>query len=105
MSDKDKMGLVPVTIARVKTETPAIRTFVFKESFPHAPGQFVMVWVPGVDEIPMALSYENSITVQKVGDATSALFNLGPGAKLGIRGPFGNGFTRGEKMLAIGGGV
>ena len=27
------------------------------------------------------------------------------GAKLGIRGPFGNGFSRGEKMLAIAGGV
>ena len=105
MTDRKEQVPVPVTIARVKKETPAIRTFVFEESFVHAPGQFVMVWVPGVDEIPMALSSENSITVQEVGDATKALFNLGPGAKLGIRGPFGNGFTKGEKMLAIAGGV
>lgn len=94
-----------VTISRVRKETPLIRTFVFDKSFVFQPGQFVMVWVPGVDEIPMALSGENSITVQKAGDATSALFELEPGAKLGIRGPYGNGFTRAEKVLAIAGGV
>jgi dihydroorotate dehydrogenase electron transfer subunit len=96
---------VPVTIARVKRETPSIRTFVFDKPFSFLPGQFVMVWVPGVDEIPMALSSENSITVQIAGDATAALFGLGPGDKIGIRGPFGNGFSRGEKVLAIAGGV
>lgn len=94
-----------VTITRVRKETPLIHTFVFDKAFTFQPGQFVMVWVPGVDEIPMALSGERSITVQKVGDATSALFGLEPGAKLGIRGPFGNGFTKGEKVLAIAGGV
>ena len=64
-----------------------------------------MVWVPGVDEIPMALSSPNSITVQKVGDATAALFGLKPRNTIGIRGPFGNGFSRGERVLAIPGGV
>jgi len=105
MNEKEEQLPGPVTIARVKAETPSIRTFVFEESFPHIPGQFVMVWVPGVDEIPMALSSENCITVQKAGDATSALFALAAGARLGIRGPFGNGFHKGEKMLAIAGGV
>lgn len=95
----------PVTILRVKKETPNIRTFVFDTTFPFQPGQFVMVWVPGVDEIPMALSSEISITVQQAGDATTALFGLGPGDRLGIRGPFGNGFTKSEKVLAIAGGV
>jgi dihydroorotate dehydrogenase electron transfer subunit len=96
---------VPVSILRVKKETSLIRTFVFDRSFPFTPGQFVMVWIPGIDEIPMALSSENTITVQKAGDATTAMFALGAGEKLGIRGPFGNGFTRGEKVLAIAGGV
>jgi dihydroorotate dehydrogenase electron transfer subunit len=94
-----------VSIVRVKRETPLIRTFIFDRPFEFSPGQFVMVWVPGVDEIPMALSAADSITVQKVGDATGALFNLKPGSKLGIRGPFGNGFTKGERVLAIAGGV
>ncbi|NMB79931.1 MAG: dihydroorotate dehydrogenase electron transfer subunit [Methanomicrobiales archaeon] len=94
-----------VTLERVKKETPLISTFFFDKKIAFQPGQFVMVWVPGVDEIPMALSSENSITVQKVGDATMALFGLKAGDKIGIRGPFGNGFTKGEKVLAIAGGV
>ncbi len=96
---------VPLSIELIKEETELIRTFVFDRSFVFSPGQFVMVWVPGVDEIPMALSSENTITVQKAGDATSSLFALGSGDKLGIRGPFGNGFTKGEKILAIAGGI
>ena len=96
---------VPVTIVRVKQDTPSVRTFFFDTTFAFSPGQFVMVWVPGTDEIPMALSSENSITVQKVGDATTALFGMKKGSKLGIRGPFGNGFTKAEKFLAIAGGV
>jgi len=95
----------PVSILRVKKETSLIHTFVVDHSFVFSPGQFVMVWVPGVDEIPMALSSENTITVQKAGDATSAMFELGKGDKLGLRGPFGNGFTKGERLLAIAGGV
>jgi dihydroorotate dehydrogenase electron transfer subunit len=100
----DKLPVI-VSILRVRNETPLIRTFVFDRSFVFTPGQFVMVWVPGVDEIPMALSSENTITVQNAGDATDAMFKLVTGDKLGIRGPFGNGFTRGEKILAIAGGV
>jgi len=96
---------VPVTITEIKTESPSVKTFFFDKEFVFAAGQFAMVWVPKTDEIPMALSSKNSITVQKVGDATEAMFNLAPGAPLGIRGPFGNGFTTGEKMLAIAGGV
>lgn len=94
-----------VTITAIRQDTPTIRSFSFDHSFEFIPGQFLMVWVPGVDEVPMALSSENSITVQKVGDATSAMFNLSIGDRLGMRGPFGNGFSQGERMLAIAGGV
>src|SRR5208283_1792358 len=96
---------VRVSTTKIKKETPSVKTFFFDHEFSFEPGQFVMVWIPGVDEIPMALSSANSITVQKVGDATGAMFDLEPSAPLGIRGPFGNGFTRGEKMLAIAGGA
>ncbi|WP_342676757.1 dihydroorotate dehydrogenase electron transfer subunit [Methanofollis sp. UBA420] len=96
---------VPVTIKAIVQETPSIRTFYFDPAIPSSPGQFVMVWVPGIDEIPMALSSGHSITVQKVGDATAALFAMQVGDRLGIRGPLGNGFTVSGKTLAIGGGV
>lgn len=94
-----------VSIRGIVRETPKIRTFLLSESFGFTPGQFVMVWVPGVDEIPMALSGENSISVQEVGDATSALFSLKNGDLLGIRGPYGEGFSVGGRVLAIAGGI
>jgi len=96
---------IAVTIDRIVEETPSIRTFCFDREFEFRAGQFVMVWVPGVDEIPMALSAPDSITVQRVGDATSALFELGEGDRIGIRGPFGNGFFVEGRVLAVAGGV
>jgi len=94
-----------VAIKEIVEETPSIRTFVFDREIAARPGQFVMVWVPGVDEIPMALSSPSSITVLKVGDATAALFAMHEGDLIGVRGPYGNGFTVSGRTLAIGGGV
>jgi dihydroorotate dehydrogenase electron transfer subunit len=97
--------LQAVQITSVTEETPSVRTFAFSPGFSFRPGQFVMVTIPGVDEIPMALSRADAITVQSVGDATEALFRTEPGDLLGIRGPFGNGFPSSGKTLAIAGGV
>ncbi len=100
------MKPVNVVITKIVDETPTIKTFFFDTSFELIPGQFVMVWIRGVDEIPMALSYENAITVQKVGHATSALFQLDVSDSVGIRGPFGNGFDiKKGRILMIAGGV
>ena len=98
-------------------ETPTIKTFIFDwtmigEKIP-SPGQFVMVW-NFHDEKPMSISYINEakdeigITVKKVGEFTENLHTLQVGDKLGLRGPYGNGFDtdlEGMKVLAIGGGV
>jgi len=93
-------------ITRVADETPSIKTFFLDLKLGGKPGQFVMVWIRGVDEIPMSPSYPDAITVQKVGDATSALFKLRKGDSVGIRGPIGNGFTlSGRSILLIAGGV
>ncbi|PWR73162.1 dihydroorotate dehydrogenase electron transfer subunit [Methanospirillum lacunae] len=96
---------VMVNITRIVEESTSVKTVFFDKKFEVRPGQFVMVWVPGVDEIPMALSGPDSITVQEVGDATIALGNLKPGELIGIRGPFGNGFSPNGNILAIAGGV
>jgi dihydroorotate dehydrogenase electron transfer subunit len=101
---EERMPMV-VTIAKVIDETPTIKTFVFDKLFDIRAGQFCMVWIPGVDEIPMAFSAANAITVMRVGDATRALFTLKEGEKIGIRGPFGNGFFPTGEVLAIGGGI
>lgn len=97
------------TIIRINDESPSVRTFFFDLQFETMePGQFVMVWVRGVDEVPMGLSRKNSITVQKVGEATSKLFALKEGDSFGLRGPLGRGFSfssKGENILIIAGGV
>ena len=60
------------------------------------PGQFFMVWLPRLDEKPYAVSFLGDdrvgITVQQRGPFSTALTGLGPGARVGLRGPFGRGF-------------
>jgi len=102
MNDRLPLG---VKIRDIKHETPSVSTLRFDHSFMFIPGQFVMVWVPGTDEIPMALSSEDSITVQNVGEATAALNALSAGDMIGIRGPFGNGFPLEQDTFAIAGGL
>ena len=99
------MRPINAVITKVVEETPNIRTFFFDTSFELIPGQFVMVWIRGIDEVPMAFSYDNAITVQKVGPATSALFELDECDSIGIRGPFGKGFDikMGHLILVAGG--
>ena len=85
-------------------------TFDFELDVPALPGQFVMVWIPGVDEVPMSLSKTGkikSITVKGIGEATNAIHGMEVGDYLRIRGPYGNGFglEGNAKILAVAGGV
>lgn len=97
-------------ILDAKTENREVKTFMFEYLEKVDPGQFFMIWIPGVDEIPMSVSYIDGdvkgITFKKVGEATDALFNLEEGDKIGVRGPYGNGFMiDGERILFVGGGT
>ena len=98
-----------VKIISVKEENYDTKTFTFKWDVKCKPGQFIMVWIPGVDEIPMSLSSTEdvkSITVKAIGDATKALHKLKKGDDLHIRGPYGNGFKIPKKnILIVAGGV
>jgi dihydroorotate dehydrogenase electron transfer subunit len=70
-----------------------------------------MVWLPGVDEIPMSLSMINHlglsrITVGKIGEATKAVHEMKRGDLLGLRGPFGNWFIPYQgHVMVVGGGT
>ena len=68
-----------------------------------------MVWVPGIDEFPMSVSFPGKrfgFTYQTVGPGTGALASLTRGRKVGIRGPYGKGFAlSGTKHLIVGGGA
>jgi len=102
------MKPISASVLEVIDETPTIKTFRLDTSswLRGKPGQFLMVWVRGVDEVPMTLAYDDAITVQKVGEATEALFGLKVGDSVGIRGPYGNGWELvGDNILLISGGV
>jgi dihydroorotate dehydrogenase electron transfer subunit len=99
-----------VEIHDVYDESKDIKTIIFKDSHEMIPGQFFMIWIPKIDEIPMSVSYidqnNKGITFRRIGDATNALFDMKKGDKIGIRGPYGNGFRiNGENILLIGGGT
>ncbi|HOT07661.1 MAG: Sulfhydrogenase 2 subunit gamma [Methanosaeta sp. PtaB.Bin039] len=93
-------------IREVLEETESVRTLRLDHSFDPLPGQYMMLWVRGVDEIPMSFSGPDLITVQRVGPATRAIFSLDVGDSVGVRGPLGTGFSlTGRSALLIGGGV
>ena len=98
-----------VEIAEKKRETPLVTTLRFPDRTKAAPGQYYMIWVPGVDEIPMSLcdiGDLKGIAVHAKGEATAALVDLAPGERIGIRGPYGHGFEpRNGKALVVAGGT
>lgn len=99
-------------ILRIKTESLTVKAFTFKDKYcsKAMPGQFLMLWIPGIDEIPLSiLDVENStvsVAVKKVGIATDSLHSKKVGDLIGVRGPFGNSFTLEEgRILMVSGGT
>ena len=71
-----------ITVERVKDEAKNVRTLFFRWDQKISAGQFVMVWLPGLGEIPMSLSYIGSlkgITVKAYGKVSQAMIELQPG--------------------------
>lgn len=85
-------------------------TFVFEGSLGAKPGQFVNVWIPKVDEKPFSIARDRDgeiwLTVCAVGPFSQAFCKKMPKERVGIRGPFGHGFTILEKktVVIVGGG-
>ena len=103
-----------VPILKIVEEAPSVKSVIFRDELSaHAkPGQFGMIWVPGVDEIPMSLlpsTHDGTvkITVKKRGNGSGRLLRMMKGDLIGIRGPYGKGFTykNEKKALLIGGGT
>ena len=80
-------------IKDIKRETEHVQTFTFGTSLGSKPGQFAMVWLPGVDEVPMSIAYDDGnelkLTFFAVGDMTKKLADKEIGDLVGLRGPFG----------------
>jgi len=112
---------VPAVIEDIQEEIEDVRTYFFRfedpaieRSFTVRSGQFVMCTIFGAGEFAVSLPWspENDrrhLSVRNVGKVTAALHTLQVGDKIGIRGPFGNGFPfediKGKNVIYIAGGI
>lgn len=101
-----------VEVERVTDESPTVRTLEFQDAGMEKalPGQFAMVWVPGVGELPMSVMVSRSggpaFTVRRHGPSSTGLYETDRGGLIGVRGPYGNAFElRGGSPLLVGGGT
>jgi len=103
-----------VKIESITKHSPEIKSFTIRNSRiadSYKPGMFVILWLPDIDFLPMSISniHEDliEITVKKIGEGTSKLFELVKGNSIGIRGPFGNSFNYedSKNILVVGGGM
>jgi len=92
-----------VTIGGIQPEVPGIATYQLNFANGHAaapfsfrPGQFNMVYLPGIGEVPISISSDPTgagpilHTIREAGSVTSALARKQVGETLGLRGPFGS---------------
>ena len=123
MNNGAKIVTIPetATIEDIKDEIRDVKTFYMSldnkeldKNFKIKSGQFIMCTVFGAGEFAVSLppSPENDrfhLTVRKVGSVTNALHELKAGDKVGIRGPFGNGFPfeeiKGKNIIYVAGGI
>jgi dihydroorotate dehydrogenase electron transfer subunit len=93
-----------VRILDIVEETRFVKTFVLDAALPNAePGQFVMLWLPKVDEKPISIGAPDPLmlTVARVGPFSIALHGCNVGDYVGWRGPFGRPFRLHPERAAV----
>ena len=118
----DSLCPYPAIVRSVRPETPGVSTFAIEFQDPHRqtqfdirPGQFNMIYLPGIGEVPISVSGTPGEgpgirhTIRFVGRVTQVIGKLGPGAVVGLRGPYGRGWpmdeARGRDVLLVAGGL
>ncbi len=113
---------LPATITslqKLSADTSLFRvrldTMAGEGAFDYIPGQFIQLSVPGGGEAPISLASASlddgtmEFCIRQVGHVTAMLHGLPTGAKVGVRGPYGNGFPvaewRGKNILLLAGGL
>jgi len=111
-----------VVIDEVTMETPGVATYelVFPdrelaEAYQFSPGQFNMLYLPGVGEMAISVSGDPARpatlphTIRTAGNVTQTLAKMRKGAGLGLRGPFGSRWPiekcEGKDVVLVGGGI
>lgn len=96
-------------IRRIVEHGPGVKSFYFDKIFDIEAGQFINLWIPDLDEKPFSVSSisgeQIEISIKAYGPFSKEMMNKKAGDYLGIRGPFGNGFSIHNKVLLIGGGI
>jgi NAD(P)H-flavin reductase len=113
---------IPAEIVEKRTETRGIYTFRLRVRdeakrpwFRFCPGQFNMLYVFGVGEVPISIASDPDDsdvldhTVRIVGNVTGVLERLNAGDVVGLRGPYGSSWpldeARGRDVILITGGL
>jgi len=120
LAAKDPMLPAPFRIERVRKELSDTFTIDLvsaerKRDFAFLPGQFNMLYVFGVGEIPISISGDPARpetivhTTRAVGTVTNAMWKLGAGQTIGVRGPFGTAWpvedAEGYDVVIVTGGI
>ncbi|MBT3464989.1 dihydroorotate dehydrogenase electron transfer subunit [archaeon] len=111
-TDHIKEQPMMVEITKIEDEAENIKTFYLDVGLKSKPGQFVILWIPRLDEKPFSIGFDNEkelrLTIAKVGEFTSKLFEYKVGDKIGVRGPYGKPFNieglENKKIALVGGG-
>ena len=112
MSSITLQSTLPKTyrIKEVQQLTPMVRMYTFDGSLGARPGQFIMLWLPGVDEKPFSVAYddgaETKVAFFAVGPMTEELAKCNVGDLVGMRGPFGTSYEwePGQHLALVAGG-
>lgn len=85
------------------------------EGMPFGPGQFNMLYLFGLGEVPISISGDPARpqvlthTVRAVGEVTRPMAALAPSDTIGVRGPFGSAWpleqARGQDVVIVAGGI
>ena len=111
-----------VRIVSITDEAPGVRTYglAFEDAavgaaYRFAPGQFNMLYLPGIGEAAISISSEPAAratlahTIRAVGNVTDALARLSVGDQLLVRGPFGTPWpveqASGRDVVVVAGGL
>ncbi|OGJ45022.1 dihydroorotate dehydrogenase electron transfer subunit [Candidatus Peregrinibacteria bacterium RIFOXYA2_FULL_33_21] len=99
-----------VKILDIVQENSIVKTYTLDISLGAYPGQFVNLWIPGLNEKPFSVAMDDGkkmkFSIAKVGSFTEKLDSYKVGQKLGIRGPYGTGFVceKNQHLVLIAGG-
>jgi len=110
----------PVAVRHLQRETHDTYTLTLDppdpdQGLPFTPGQFTMLYLFGIGEVPISISGDPASpmqlvhTIRAVGNVTRPMQDMQRGSVLGVRGPFGTGWpvreARGKDVVLVAGGI